>query len=96
MACQIFSPPQSNCKVVDRPKKCQMSFVLLTSAFTSVPACLGRINSFLKHAKEHPIKSSFKNLLKTSSGNNAFVGFVVFVFYFPEVEMTKKYFLIRF
>lgn len=72
MARQIFSPPQSNCIVVHSPKgkqvtserKCQISLVLMTSAFTPVSACLGRINRFLKHAKESPIKSNFKNLLK--------------------------------
>lgn len=72
MARQIFSPPQSNCIAVDSPKgkqvtserKCQISLVLMYSAFTPVSACLGRINRFLKHAKESPIKSNFKNLLK--------------------------------
>lgn len=71
----------------------------MISAFTPVVACLRRINSFQMHT---PIKSNFKKLFKTSSGNNVSVGFVVFFFfflvgfYFTEVEMTRKCFLIRF
>lgn len=57
-------------------------------------AYLGGVNSFQKHSKGLPAKSSFKNLEITFSV--VFLWFFLFGLYFTEVEMTKKCFLIRF